>query len=74
MPAAGLVVILVILALFALAVILLFYLAARYRLLAAGAKGDGGDEDGRGFRAALLEEYTAAFRKYGADVNTPAII
>ena len=74
MPAAGLVVILVILALFALAVILLFYLAARYRLLAAAAKGDGGDEDGRGFRAALLEEYTAAFRKYGADVNTPAII
>ena len=74
MPPAGLVVIVVILALFALAVVLLLALSARYRLLAAGAKGDGRDEDGRGWRAALLEEYAAAYRKFGADVNTPAII
>ena len=74
MPPAGLVVIAVILALFALAVVLLLALYARYRLLAAGAKGDGGDETGRGFRAALLEEYAAAYKKFGADVNTPAII
>ncbi|MBR0041305.1 MAG: hypothetical protein IJP64_07980 [Oscillospiraceae bacterium] len=74
MPAAGIVVIVVILALFALAVALLFYLSARYRLLAGRAKGDGGDETGRGFRALLLEEYTAAYKKFGADVNTPAII
>ena len=74
MPPAGLVVIVVILALFALAVVLLLALSARYRLLAAGAKGDGRDESGRGWRAALLEEYAAAYRKFGADVNTPAII
>ncbi len=74
LPTAGLVVIVVIFALFALAVALLFHLSARYRLLAAKAKGDGRDEDGRGFRALLLEEFTAAYRKYGPDVNTPAII
>ena len=74
MPPAGLVVIVVILALFALAVVLLLALSARYRLLAAGAKGDGRDEDGRGWRTALLEEYAAAYKKFGADVNTPAII
>ncbi len=74
MPVGGIVVIFVILALFALALILLFYLASRYRLLAARAKGDGRDGDGRGWRALLLEEYTAAFKKYGAEVNTPAII
>lgn len=74
MPLGGIVVIVVILALFALAVALLFYLSARYRLLAAKAKGDGRDEDGRGFRALLLEEYTEACRKFGPDVNTPAII
>ena len=74
LPTAGWIVIVVILALFALAIALLFYLSARYRLLAARAKGDGGDEAGRGFRAALLEEYAAAYRKFGPDVNTPAII
>ena len=74
LPLAGWVVIVVILALFALAVVLLFWLSARYRLLAGKAKGDGGDESGRGFRALLLEEYTAAYNKFGQDVNTPAII
>ena len=74
LPLAGWVVIVVILALFALAVVLLFWLSARYRLLAGKAKGDGGDESGRGFRALLLEEYTAAYNKFGPDVNTPAII
>ena len=74
LPPAGIVVIAVILALFALALVLLFHLAARYRLLAAKATGDGRDESGRGFRAALLEEFAAAYQKYGPDVNTPAII
>ena len=74
MPAGGVAVIVVILALFVLAVILLFHIAARYRLLAAKAKGDGRDEDGRGFRAALLDEFAAAYKKYGPDTNTPAII
>ena len=74
LPAGGVVVIVVILALFALAVALLFHIAARYRMLAAKARGDGRDEDGRGFRAALLEEFAAAYRKYGPDTNTPAVI
>ena len=74
LPTAGWIVIVVILALFALAVVLLFYLSARYRLLEGRAKGDGGDETGRGFRALLLEEYTAAYHKFGPGVNTPAII
>ena len=56
MPTAGLVVIFVILALFALALILLFYIAARYRALSGRAKG-GTEEQSRGFRGALLEEY-----------------
>jgi len=73
MPTAGLVVIFVILALFVLALILLFYIAARYRALSGRAKG-GTEEQSRGFRGALLEEYVAAYKKYGQDVNTPAII
>ena len=73
MPAAGVAVIVVILALFALALILLFHLTARYGSLARRAKGDGA-EDTRGFRRALLDEFIAAFKKYGQDVNTPAII
>jgi hypothetical protein len=74
MPVGGQIVIFVILALFALAVVLLFHIAARYRLLASKATGDGRDEDGRGWRAQLLGEYAAAYKKYGAEVNTPAII
>ena len=53
LPVAGWIVIVVILALFALSIVLLFYLSARYRLLAGKAKGDGRDESGRGFRALL---------------------
>ena len=74
MPVGGVVVIAVILSLFALALILLVHIQLRYRLLSGGASGDGGDEDGRGFRALLLDEYTAAYRKFGSEVNTPAII
>jgi len=72
MPTAGLVVIVVIGILFALAAVLLVHVYLRYKLLAGKAKGD--PEKARGFRAALLEEYTAAYRKYGQDTNTPAII
>ena len=73
MPAAGAVVIAVILALFALALILLFHVVARYGALARRAKGDG-EEDSRGFKRTLLDEFIAAYKKYGQDVNTPAII
>ena len=71
-PPAGLIVIAVIGALFVLAVILLLYVHMRYRLLSLGASGQG--EEGRGFRGALLKEYVAAYKKYGRDVNTSAII
>ena len=72
MPTVGLVVIVVILLLFALAVILLFHVYLRYKLLAGKTKGD--QAKIRGFQAALLTEYTNAYRKYGQDTNTPAII
>ena len=72
MPTVGLVVMVVIGQLFALALILLFHVYLRYKLLAGKAKGD--PEKVRGFRAAVLEEYTNAYKKYGQDTNTPAII
>ena len=70
LPTAGFVVIIVIAALFVLAVALLVVLCARYRSLA----GLGRERDDGSFRSVLLKEYTAAYQKYGQDVNTPAII
>ena len=72
MPASGIIVISIISALFVLAVILLFYVRLRYRLLEGKASGT--NLESRGFRAALLSEYTAAYKQYGQNVNTPAII
>jgi len=71
LPPAGFAVIVIIALLFALAVVLLVYVFLRYRALAGRASGT---EDGRGFRAALLNEYREAYKKYGQDVNTPAVI
>ena len=72
MPASGVIVISIIAALFVLAVILLFYVRLRYRLLEGRASGT--SPESRGFRAALLSEYTAAYKQFGQNVNTPAII
>ena len=72
MPTAGLVVMIVIGLLFVLSLLLLFHVYLRYKLLAGKAKGD--PEKVRGFRAAVLAEYTNAYQKYGQDTNTPAII
>ncbi len=72
MPFAGLVVIVIIGILFALAVALLFYVFLRYKLLARRAAGY--EEDKWGFRARLMAEYKDAYKRYGQDVNTPAII
>ncbi len=76
MPTVGVVVILIIALLFAAALLLLFHVYLRYKLLAGKAKGRSPEdaEKVRGFRAAVLEEYTNAYRKYGQDTNTPAII
>ena len=73
MPAAGQIVIVVIAALFALALILLIYVCLRYKVLAILSSGAPA-EKANGFHAALLGEYAAAYQKYGQDVNTPAII
>ena len=73
MPAAGQIVIVVIAALFALALILLFFVCFRYKRLSVITSGVPAERTG-GFHAALLSEYAAAYQKYGQDVNTPAII
>ena len=72
LPATGVVVIAVITVLFLLAVILLVYVRIRYRFLEG--KAHGSDLAARGFRSAVLKEYTVAYKQYGQDVNTPAII
>ena len=72
MPATGVIVIAVITVLFILAVVLLFYVRIRYRYLEGRASGS--NPAAKGFRSAILSEYTAAYKQYGQDVNTPAII
>lgn len=72
MPISGVIVIAIISALFILAVILLFYVRIHYRVLEG--KASGSNQSARGFRSAVLKEYTAAYKQYGQDVNTPAII
>ena len=72
MPAGGFVVIVIIAILFVLAIGLLFYVYMRYKALSA--KAGGKSEEARGFRGALLKSYVASYKKYGQDVNTPAII
>ena len=72
MPAGGFVVIVIIGVLFVLGVILLFHVFLRYKVLAGKANGD--DQNAKGFKAALLSAYIDGYRKYGQDVNTPAII
>ena len=72
MPRSGVIVISVIAVLFVLAVVLLFYTRIRYRFLESRASGS--SQSARGFRAAILTEYTEAYKQYGQNVNTPAII
>ncbi|MBR1659273.1 MAG: MotA/TolQ/ExbB proton channel family protein [Oscillospiraceae bacterium] len=72
MPPAGFIVIVVILCLFVLAVVLLAHLYIRYKYLAAKASGEPARPGS--FGGAVLAEYAAAYKKYGQDVNTPAII
>ena len=72
LPFGAYVVILIIAMLFILAVVLLFYVFLRYKRLSA--KATGRDEESRGFKGALLRSYIASYKKYGQDVNTPAII
>ena len=71
MPAAGFVVIVIIAALSVLALILLVHTFLRYKWMIGKT---GGSEEAKGFRAALLKSYIEAYKRYGQDVNTPAII
>ena len=72
MPAGGVIVILVIAVLFAAAVIMLIHLYGRYRrysrLIAEG------EEKRSEFLRYALEEFSAAYKLYGKDTNTPGII
>lgn len=70
LPVGGAVVIILILALFALGIALLFIVSARYKGLARKVSGDGKDE----FLDFVLKTYVDAYRKFGRDTNTPAII
>ena len=72
MPASGIIVIAAIAILFALAVLLLFYTWGRYKGLAGMVKG-GLDRD-NGFLRFTVNDFADAYKKYGQNVNTPAII
>ena len=72
MPASGIIVIAAIAILFVLAVLLLFYTWGRYKGLAGMVKGSL-DRDS-GFLRFTVNDFADAYKKYGQDVNTPAII
>ena len=72
MPASDIIVIAAIAILFVLAVLLLFYTWGRYKGLAGMVKG-GLDRD-NGFLRFTVNDFADAYKKYGQDVNTPAII
>lgn len=72
MPASGIIVIAAIAILFVLAVLLLFYTWGRYKGLAGMVKG-GLDRD-NGFLRFTVNDFADVYKKYGQDVNTPAII
>ena len=72
MPASGIIVIAAIAILVVLAVLLLFYTWGRYKGLAGMVKG-GLDRD-NGFLRFTVNDFADAYKKYGQDVNTPAII
>ena len=73
MPVAGVVVIILILALFAFSVILLFHVYGRYKRITAtiGAKDRSTFSE---FTHAAFSQYVESYKKFGTEVNTPAII
>ena len=71
LPLSGAVVVFAILALFVLSLFLLFAAYGRYKHLQNAVQlADRGDP----FVSALVADYAAAYRDYGKDTNTPAII
>ena len=71
MHPAGVIVILVILALFAAAVVMLCYVVARYKRLQDMIGEDAEEND---FLNHTLREFAAAYKQFGLDTNTPGII
>ncbi len=69
---AGSIIIGIIVALFALSVILLITVSMRYRSLHHDISIRGGARSS--FAVALKNEYSSAYKQYGKDTNTPAII
>jgi len=72
MPAAGLAVIFVIAVLFVLAIVLLFYVYSRYSALAA--KTGKNSAENSPFIHYAADNYREAYKQFGEEVNTPAII
>ena len=72
MPIAGLAVIALIAVLFILAVLLLFITYGRYKHLAAMV--DGNLNKDNSFLRFVVNDFADAYKKYGQEVNTPAII
>lgn len=72
MPAAGLAVIVIIAVLFVLSLIVLFYVYTRYSALAAKAAKNSAEASP--FIRYTADKYREAFKQFGEDVNTPAII
>ena len=72
MPPVGLIVIVAIVALFALAVLLLFYVSARYKHLSSMVTGNL-DKD-NSFLRFVVNDFASAYKKYGLEVNTPALV
>ena len=72
MPVAGLAVIAIIGALFILAVLLLFITYGRYKHLASMVNGNLNKDNS--FLRFVVNDFAEAYKKYGQEVNTPAII
>ena len=72
MPFVGVAVIVIIAALFVLSLILLFSVYLRYKRLTSQIKG--GTEQRNSFMKYTVNEFADAYKRYGTEVNTPAII
>ena len=72
MPVAGIIVIVVILILFVLALILLFHVFNRYRRISRQV--DSREVPDTRFLRYTVNEFADAYKKYGTDTNTPAIV
>ena len=71
MPAVGIAVIAVILILFAISLIILFYVCGRYKLISSNIRKDFRSSR---FLSYVNQSYAETYRIWGSETNTPAII